>query len=808
MAAACQANAASLPPDRLRRRPIAARAGVIFAAGIAMGLLQPHSERVASAQGVVADRSVVFVEVPASMHGVWAPTNGTGFVVASDAAASYVVTAAHVMGCNTYGYSCRKDFFVRLPQAFKQPVAGQLLYAGASNDTEDYAILRIPVGGLTPVRLGEAANAAGVAALGFPLTETTAFRPETMPPHLEPTLRSGSVTDVRSAGRHLVVGVRTAEGDSGGPIFAPGSGAVVDIVRGAPPGDSSRETYAVGTATVSRVISGALAGATTPRSNVDDAKLRAYLLFEYAHDVAEQADYIGNVMFYDSSHHFALLSQAGELYSEALAAGSLDAAIDLVRPLETGGTLRLVPRNVILSTLKSKEDVFAALRAASASGDARASFALGNYARAAFDHRQNAADAGDALRYFRLAANQGDARAMALLAEFSYLGALSLPADPAVAAGWARRAEAPLKRLIASGDAEAAYRYAQMIELSQPGGFSARTIEPVVVRNYVKAADLGSDLALARLQDKFLWEVEGGPALQREIFAVFKKALDAGKTGGYFGMLAGMYEYGSGTQADKRQALVAYLAAGAAMKDGSQGVVQSGLSLVQNSEAIRQAVPSTRGFLIAVVSTVRIKLSRTSANEVAGVVVGARGGNALIATAAFDLGCDSFGNSCIEPAAVEFANGAASTTVKILRRADTSLENGVVVLEANGANALDASRFDDVTKAFPEIQERKADALFAPVAQPLPDMTSPGPENAVVTVGPGGKGGAWGVLLGADADRRVIDLFLPFPSDGIGRGLFELRTGRLVGIYTDPWHVTQATGPATIVKALAEARSG
>ena len=172
----------------------------------------PGAARVAAA--------VVYVELAAPVAGLSGPQQtGTGFVIASNKSASYIATAAHVLSCDTYGNWCRPALNLRLPGASAADASGELVYAGAANDSDDVAIVRVARGGLAPVTLGTAQAGERIGALGYPGGAAA-----------QPRLRDGSVVRRLPNSDELAMRVDTTQGDSGGPIFDATSGAVVGIV--------------------------------------------------------------------------------------------------------------------------------------------------------------------------------------------------------------------------------------------------------------------------------------------------------------------------------------------------------------------------------------------------------------------------------------------------------------------------------------------------------------------------------------------------------------------------------------------------
>lgn len=161
--------------------------------------------------------SLVFIRADA--------TTGTGFVVASDAKFSYVVTAEHVVhGAKKISAFANDDYAL--------PFEAKVLKSDPRNDI---AVLRFARSNLTPVILG-AAPAEGVAigATGYPRT-SLAFLESSR--ELRPQLSPGVITAVRGNGVIVQHNAHTDKGQSGGPVFTVEGVEVVGVVRGTLHGD-------------------------------------------------------------------------------------------------------------------------------------------------------------------------------------------------------------------------------------------------------------------------------------------------------------------------------------------------------------------------------------------------------------------------------------------------------------------------------------------------------------------------------------------------------------------------------------------
>jgi Trypsin-like peptidase domain len=732
----------------------------IAAAAIGLVLTRVPAQAAVAGAARVA-RSVVFLELPGPYPGAPPTLTGTGFIAASNASASYIVTAAHVMNCDTYGNGCRPSIGVRLAGGATAPAG--LVYAGASSDVDDYAIVRIARGNLPFLELRDATAGEAIGVLGFPKLLDNRGN--------VPLLREGTVTDVQRDRRELALKLATEEGDSGGPIFDAQSDGVVGIVHGTLGGGTQDQRSAVAVATVRA----ALADATSNGS--DDARMRAKLLYEYAIAAAGRCAYLTTVA--TGIEVDTMCAQADALLSDALAAGSSDAQIYVLQDPGHYG---------FFMGLRTREAVLAAVDAVAATGNAPAAYALAQHYRLEFINATAAgekATAGtDVLRYFTLAADHGDPVAMTLLAIFYQQAAkgnaeqggqiafsaydpawdLGQPRDLAAAQSWAAKAQVPLAQRVDRGDAQAAYIAALQFQYT-PIGQDFSNVGLVAAR-YVKAVALGSDAALSHLGD---YSALSG-SVQADIFHALKNAVDSGKTGDFAIALGQMYAQGNGTPVDQRQALLAYRA-------GGYNPLSAALpGLVPNSDLFGPTLAATPGYKVALATTVRMKVpgaDQSSPDVVRGIIVRSGPGSVVIATGAYGLGCDLWAKGCIKPVEVDFPDGSKATAgIAVIRQVAPDLSDGVALVRVEHAA--------------------------------VPAATIGAPAGNVVAMAC--LSGEWGVVLSEPAEHNVLDLGVPFPFQPgvVGCGLFDLHTGRLVGMYTDPWHVYNAAGPDTMQHALAD----
>jgi TPR repeat protein len=717
--------------------------------------------------------SVVYLESHSPIAGtpIGSSPSGTGFVIASDNEASYVMTAAHVLKCDTYGAGCVTSIDVRL-QNDTMPIASRPVYAGASSPTDDVAIVRVPRASLTPVELGDAAAAESVGALGFPDTLIARLNGErnSAPVSLLPVPRIGSVTSVVEGGQRLIMRIATTHGDSGAPIFDASSGAVVGLVHGASGDAPDADRYAIGPLKLrarTMMVLHAIAAAH------GDAGVAAHLLYLNAAAAAARYNFLFlNSVGFLSEPMRALEQTQRQLFIEAIDAGSVEAAEYVVTsPFQD--TI-MITRNGVPDTLD----------AAASRGDSDAALALGRYfARQTTTSSTNSAlprsaqPEKDALHYLQMAADLGNGYAMNDLANVYTLGLYGARKDAGAAVGWRKRADTAFEqRARDSGDGAAMLARAKNYEYFEGGGTLQN--RPQLLDYLRRADDLGAPDAMAN------WGVLSfdPPALLAEEFSRLKADVAAGSSGAVAEHLGEMYEHGYGTTADVDNAITAYA--------HSANFAQHLTALVPNGTKISASLTASNGYRVAAASSARIEVPSSGPLPTTwiehGVVVWSDGHRAIVATSAFNLECDSFGGKCAVPTSVEIGPSPTKYRgVRIVRYADTSVENGVVLLAVDAPNAIAAPLADTPPR-------------IAMSAGYFSNTSRVGADGSWLLGTP-----AWGIITAVSADGRVIDLAMR-PEFLIGSGIFDVSTGRLVGIYTDPYNVLHATGPATIATALRE----
>lgn len=392
------------------------------------------------------------------------------------------------------------------------------------------------------------------------------------------------------------------------------------------------------------------------------------------------------------------------------------------------------------------------------------------------------------MRYLLMAGNGGEGAAMSALATVYDNGTFGVAKNPATAANWRARAGAVNEKLVAAGNAAAAYTLAHDYFLTNLfGHFNDMEHRNTLVADYRKAADLGSLEALAAMA---IYLQSGSPDEQAEIFRRLSTAVESGRYNRQIAdALAALYEQGHGTPVDPRRALDAYAHADSLvlLNDSPNNPyppeLQTKLTvLTPGGKEIASSLPSSAGYAAAAASAVRINVPNPYfgfggiSDQAYGVLLKASGPGAIVATAAYNLHCDSFARKCQVPSSVEFGTSTDKhPKVTIVRAADTSLENGIALL-----------RVDDLT--------------------PPPggaDVATAAPKT-VMSLPYAGATAYWGIVLDGGPQSNVLQLALPSREE-IGAGIFDLDTGKLVGMYTDPFDLMHATGTAAIARARHEA---
>jgi TPR repeat protein len=509
--------------------------------------------------------------------------------------------------------------------------------------------------------------------------------------------------------------------------------------------------------------------------NADDASVLAHVLFQNAAYASRRWNYLAFTrhVLITSDQMQRLNSQVANLYGRAVAAGSIEAAVVLANSLDRTYLIGAPPALELLDHETMK-------------GSAIAPLALARYFEGQAAHPdtyaglpQSAKPVDDGKRYLHLAADRGNPFAMNDVAN-----AYALQKAPQDEKIWRDRANAAFQHEAAAGDAGAAFAYGENLTLYAHDGDPLERRDRIVAA-FRRAADLGAPRAIESLA---IWFKPGDAAEDAELFRRSRASVDAGQTNNAV-LLGSLYEGGRGTPRDPTAALRAY-ALGYQIDIGApQSPLQAKLNgLEPDGPSIAQRLPTSPGYASAKATSARLHVpgaQRWGGNEVAGVVVRSDGKRAVIATAAFNLGCDSFSGSCATPDSVEIGPSQTKyTSVRIVRKADTSVENGVVLLTVAAPNAPSAGVAETIpARVMTLAYEGPTASMQGMLRQPTRSY--------------------WGLIVGTSPDRRVLQLVLP-TEGATGSGIFDLETGKLVGMYTDPFSL-EATGPTTLLRALREA---
>jgi TPR repeat protein len=158
---------------------------------------------------------------------------GVGFVVATTPTRSYLLTAAHVLGCgDTQAVGCRDSVKVRFPGQLSSLDGHRVLaWKDHSDGDRDLALVEVPRGNLTPVPiLSQTRLGADFYVIGYDqhiILSSDEFGGA-------PLVHQGSVSRIQSSDlqKHLNVWVPAFPGFSGGPIIDKTTNAVVGVFTG------------------------------------------------------------------------------------------------------------------------------------------------------------------------------------------------------------------------------------------------------------------------------------------------------------------------------------------------------------------------------------------------------------------------------------------------------------------------------------------------------------------------------------------------------------------------------------------------
>ena len=213
------------PPSGRRpaRRAVALVAACAALAGCASGAhaTAAQGDRYVDLYRALHPSVVLFtMQIPADdpkRKGQWDDAYGSGFVVASGAWGSRVLTDKHVI-----------DGARNLVATIGDGDHGAARVVATSDDELDLALVEVAIPGAKPAPLGSAARlvpGTAVGVLGYPIPD--AFQDE----RLERTVSmyTGRISSVRKS--TLEIEVPIIPGESGGPVFDAASGEVIGIAE-------------------------------------------------------------------------------------------------------------------------------------------------------------------------------------------------------------------------------------------------------------------------------------------------------------------------------------------------------------------------------------------------------------------------------------------------------------------------------------------------------------------------------------------------------------------------------------------------
>jgi len=407
---------------------------------------------------------------------------GVGFVVASTPTRSYLLTAAHVLGCgDTQAVGCRDSVKVRFPGQLSSLDGHRVLaWKDQSDGDRDLALVEVARGNLTPVPiLSQTRLGADFYVIGYDqhiILSSDEFGGA-------PAVHQGSVSRIQSSDlqKHLNVWVPAFPGFSGGPIIDKTTGAVVGVFTGHLHATDSADIdyYGDGPALVLQFLTAARA-----KTDVDFTELSP-------EEVAAQS-VAGN----SNSALAAIPAIPPPAARRPVAAAPINAV-----PTQPG-SIAAVPTPAPIAALPAQTlpkpptpevrpaDV-PALIAAAKKGDSRAQYALSkvylqggaapvdvkagmNYCYKAVDGGYAAAetalglfyadgryvpqDSARALALLKSAAAAGEPLAQLNLGNIYHFGKLGTQPDETVSKEWYSKAYAALAALSQSGDPDATWR--------------------------------------------------------------------------------------------------------------------------------------------------------------------------------------------------------------------------------------------------------------------------------------------------------------------------------------------------------------
>ncbi len=751
--------------------------------------------------------SVVYLERQAAGQrgGLGTGETGTGFVIASTPRVSYILTAAHVLGCGEYGDHCSSTIALRFSDSPARVWQAERTYSGAALGSDDLAILLVHRGNLAAFPIADAHEHQSLTEIGYPqslvrrLAHVKTIR-------LKPRALRGAINAHLTDGRELL-SLSSEPGDSGAPLVNE-RGAVVGVLQGKQDRDHD---IAIGATTVRAMVSPLL---LTLRerlgnpTNDPDNRARAYMLYLNVLHVARQLQdrqvYIGKSAFEQIED---------QLYGEALDAGSLNAAIALLSTFgERGfGDLPLSPSGFdssLSETTRRGSILTKALQLAVTAVKSRnsaATYAIYKYLSSSpppSGSRVSAAEAASLEnKYLQMAADLGNPYALDDLA--------AKTTDHARQIDLMRRAMRGYELLMQQGDADAAERYSLDYTTANEDLLSIKNAAVATDQNTWYAARLGSIEAITKLLDQL--QNRALPAQQAEALGLAVKAVQRGYVGGASRVLAGRvgdaYALGKLVPRDPLRALDFYALADFRNEDELEKKL---IALVPAGAGYTGELQTSHAYQKAADAVVQLKIVDSEGREsiASGTVVHSDSRRSIIVTTSIAMGCDAYLLNCSKVECVEWAGGQNFNAylapgfpdsicpsdpknsvydkghINIVYASGASIESGIVLIEMGLPNAKSVS----VANAVPEI---------------LISSGEGGSDSTVSSKFGHRRRPYWGILRGKSADDRVITFDLPIETLFLGAGIFDYSTGDLVGIFSDPYDARRATGPTAIREALA-----
>jgi TPR repeat protein len=391
---------------------------------------------------------------------------GVGFVVASTPKTSYLLTAAHVLGCGeTQANGCRDSVKVRFLGQLSS-LDGHLVLAwkDQSDGDRDLALVEVDKGSLTPVPiLSQTRLGADFYVIGFDqriILSSDEFGGA-------PAVHEGNVSRIQSSElqKHLNVWVPAFPGFSGGPIIDKSTDAVVGVFTGhlhaSDPADI--DYYGDGPALVLQFLTAARA-----KTNVDFTELSPEALA--AQSVAGNAD---SALSAIPAVPAPAAQRAVELNHDAAVPGEAApnppaTSMEEVRPADIPALTAAAEKGdsraqyalskVYLQGAAARVDVKAGIKycfKAVDGGYAAAQTALGLFYA---DGRYVPQDSARALALLKSSAAAGEPLAQLNLGNIYHFGKLDTKPDETLSKSWYAKAYATLTALSQNGDPDATWR--------------------------------------------------------------------------------------------------------------------------------------------------------------------------------------------------------------------------------------------------------------------------------------------------------------------------------------------------------------